>query len=201
MAEPTYTAGVILGRRSATTATTESAAEEPPAPTGKGRPTPKRSEARKARRNVTPRTRKEAAALQREKSREERRLARQALVTGDERHLPARDAGPERRLARDVVDSRFTLGQVFFGVIFAAFALSIAPSVAVRAVANLAALLALVGMIVDSVLNGRRARTAVAEKYGVGASGGIATYAFMRAFLPRRFRRPPPKVGRGDPIR
>jgi hypothetical protein len=193
---------VILGRRPAGPATSEEtevdAAVEP---TGKGRPTPKRSEARKARRNVTPRTRKEAAALQREKGREQRRLARQALVTGDERNLPARDAGPERRLARDTVDSRFTLGQIFFAVIFVAFGLSLVQNPAIRTIANLAALLALTGMVIDSARNGRRAKLAVIEKYGAAEARGISSYAFMRSFLPRRFRRPPPKISRGDPVR
>jgi Protein of unknown function (DUF3043) len=193
---------VILGRRTASPATsaeTEVAASDEP--TGKGRPTPKRSEARKARRNVTPRTRKEAAALQREKGREQRRLARQALVTGDERNLPPRDAGPERRLARDTVDSRFTLGQIFFAVIFVAFALSLVQNPAIRTIANFAALLALTGMVIDSGRNGRRAKLAVIAKYGAAEARGISSYAFMRSFLPRRFRRPPPKVSRGEPVR
>jgi hypothetical protein len=192
----------MLGRRG--TQTSEEAVEVTEVvvePAGKGRPTPKRADARKARRNAAPRTRKEAAALQRDKGREQRRLARQALITGDERNLPARDAGPERRLARDIVDSRFTLGQVFFAVVFAAIALSVVPNAVLRNGANVAALLALTAMVLDSARNGRRAKVAVMTKYGVGEVRGISSYAFMRAFLPRRFRRPPPKVKRGEPIR
>jgi Flp pilus assembly protein TadB len=191
---------VILGRRPAESTAAVEDAEEPAQPAGKGRPTPKRAEARKARRNVTPKNRKEAAALQREKGREERRLARQALLTGDERHLPPRDAGPERRLARDVVDSRFTVGQVFFALIFVAFAVSLVQNAVVRNVANIAALLGLTSMVVDSARAGRRAKLAVIAKFGDGEARGISSYAFMRAFLPRRFRRPPPKVKRGNPV-
>jgi hypothetical protein len=192
---------VILGRR-----TTQTPAEpaydvdEVDSPGGKGRPTPKRRDARKARRNPTPTNRKEAAARQREKSREQRRLARQALTTGDERNLPARDAGPERRLARDIIDARFTLGQIFFAVVFAAFALSLVPNTFVRNIANIAALLALTAMVLDSAQNGRRAKVAVITKFGPGEARGISSYAFMRAFLPRRFRRPPPKVKRGEKV-
>lgn len=192
---------MILGRRTWGPAPSEASdVETPVEPAGKGRPTPKRSDARKARRNVTPRNRKEAATLQREKSREQRRLARQALTTGDERHLPPRDAGPERRLARDVVDSRFTLGQIFFAVIFVAFALSLVQNALVRTVANLVALLALTGMVIDSARNGRRAKLAVTVRFGAAEARGISSYAFMRSFLPRRFRRPPPKVSRGTKI-
>lgn len=174
--------------------------EAPAEPVGKGRPTPKRADARKSRRNRTPANRKEAAAMQRDKNREARQRARQALITGDERHLPPRDAGPERRLARDVVDARFTLGQVFFVVIFVAFAVSLVQNVVIRNVANIAALLALTAMVIDSARHGRRAKLAVAARFGITEVRGIASYAFMRAFLPRRFRRPPPKVQRGDKV-
>src|SRR3954469_21934818 len=101
-----------------------SAVDETPAPAGKGRPTPKRSDARKRRRLATPTNRKEAAKLRRERLREQRSMQRQALQTGDERHLPARDAGPAKKLARDYVDGRFTMGQVFFGMIILVFGLA-----------------------------------------------------------------------------
>src|SRR5580704_17148358 len=108
----------MLGRRGSTAEAADEDVDDDSVDLGKGRPTPKRADARKARRNAAPHTKKEAAAQQRDRNRSERAKARQALVTGDERHLPARDAGPERRLARDIVDSRFTIGQVFFGLIF-----------------------------------------------------------------------------------
>src|SRR3954463_8855884 len=95
-------------------------------PAGKGRPTPKRRDAQKRRRGPVPTNKKEAAAQQRARARESRMLQRQALLSGDERHLPARDAGPAKRLARDVVDSRFTLGQIFFGIIIVVMGASFA---------------------------------------------------------------------------
>lgn len=171
-------------------------AEEDPV-VGKGRPTPKRSDARSARRGATPRNAKEASELRRQRQRSERQVTRQALLSGDEKNLPARDAGPERRLARDVVDSRFTYGQVFFGLIFVTFAIALAPGTIAKEFGNFGALISLTVMVIDGARNGRKAKTAVAEKYGANNAVGISSYAFMRALLPRRFRRPPPKVGRG----
>jgi hypothetical protein len=196
---------VMLGRRPSVTDPLDDVGpdgvyDDPNEPAGKGRPTPKRSDARKARRNVTPKNRKEAAALQRDKRREERQVARKALLTGDERNLPPRDAGPEKRLARDVVDSRFTYGQVFFGLIIFVFLLSIIPSTQIKDIANYVALFSLTLMVIDGAMNGRRAKAAVAEKFGAGAIRGISTYAFMRALLPRRFRRPPPRMKHGKPV-
>jgi hypothetical protein len=184
----------MLGRRTAQQPVAEPE-DEPQV--GKGRPTPKRSEARKARRNARPRDPKEAAAQRRERNRNERMLARQALQTGDERHLPARDAGPERRLARDVVDSRFTYGQVFFALIFITFAIALVNNTLTREIGNFGALISLAVMVIDGARNGRKAKLAVTEKYGASAAQGISSYAFMRALLPRRFRKPPPKVTRG----
>jgi DUF3043 family protein len=165
---------------------------------GKGRPTPKRSEARKRRRSGTPRNRKEAAALRRERVREQRTLQRQALLTGDERNLPPRDAGPAKRLARDVVDSRFTLGQVFFGLILFVLVVGFIPNKVAAASANIVMLLLFMVVVVDAVRVGRLARRTVEEKYGVKDGVGITGYALMRALQPRRMRRPPPRVHRGE---
>ena len=160
-------------------------------PAGKGRPTPKRRDARKRRRMATPANRKEAAALRRERMREQRTAQRRALQTGDERHLPPRDAGPAKKLARDYVDGRFTLGQVFFGMILLVFGLAFVPSPPVVAAANLLVLVFFVGVVIDSVRVGRGAKRAVEEKYGVKETTGIMPYALMRSMQPRRMRRPP----------
>lgn len=184
-----------MGRRTASDDVIVVPEDEPVV--GKGRPTPKRSDARSARRKATPRNPKEAAALRRERARTDRQAQRQALISGDERNLPARDSGPEKRLARDVVDSRFTYGQVFFALIFVTFAIALVNNTITREVGNFGALISLTVMVIDGARNGRKAKVAVAEKYGDNSAVGISSYAFMRALLPRRFRRPPPKVGRG----
>jgi hypothetical protein len=187
----------MLRRRSSTVETEP----EPEARAGsKGRPTPKRADARKQRLTAAPKTRKEAAALQREKAREQRRQQRTGLRTGDPRRLPARDAGPAKQLARDVVDSHFTYGQVFFGLIFAAFAVGLLPNNTVREIANFAALASLVLMITDGLRNGRTAKRLVTLRYGEGEAPGITFYALTRSMLPRWARRPPPHVKRGETL-
>ena len=165
-------------------------------PGGKGRPTPKRADARKKRRGTTPTNRKEAAALRRERLREQRMAQRQALITGDERHLPPRDAGPAKRLARDVVDSRFTVGQIFFGLVLAVLFMSYIPNQTVKVVVNILMLVLLVGVAFDAIRVGRLAKRRVEEKYGDKDAGGILGYATIRAMQPRRLRRPPARVSR-----
>ena len=180
--------------------------EEEERPAGKGRPTPKRKDARKQRRQAVPVNSKEAAKLRREKAREQRTVQRQALLSGDERHLPARDAGAAKRLARDIVDTRFTLGQVFFGMIIVVLAVSLTltgksqGAKTAAAAVNLVSIVVLVVVFVDSLLVGRKAKREVVAKFGVKESIGITGYAMIRAMQPRRMRRPPPKKKRGDAL-
>ena len=179
------------------------AVTEPSPTSGKGRPTPKRRDAQKRRRTVVPTDRKEAAKMRRERAREQRQLQRQALLSGDERNLPARDAGPSKRLARDVVDSRFTLGQVFFGLILVVLVAGLAipkdyPTV--LAAINLLSIVAVAAVFFDAIRIGRKAKQLVTAAYGDKQAIGITGYAAVRAMQPRRLRRPPPKLKRGDDL-
>ena len=131
-------------------------------------------------------------------------LQRQALLSGDERHLPARDAGPAKRLARDVVDSRFTLGQVFFGLILVVLAAGLAIPAQYRttlAAVNLLSFVAVIAVFLDSVRVGRLAKRMVTTTYDAKSAYGVTAYAAIRSMQPRRFRRPPPKVKRGEGVR
>src|SRR5947208_3164032 len=118
---------------------------------GKGRPTPKRRDAQKRRRTAAPTNRKEAAKIRRERAREARVQQRQALQSGDERHLPPRDAGPAKRLARDYVDARFTLGQIFFIVVLAIIPVSAVRNRTLVAAANLTMLLVFIALFADAI--------------------------------------------------
>jgi len=186
---------------------------DPSPSAGKGRPTPKRRDAQKRRRQAVPGNPKEAAKLRRERLREQRALQRKALQSGDEKHLPARDAGPAKRLARDLVDTRFTVGQVFFGLILLVLFASVftqqpkakhvngklvAQANSLGALITLLAIVIFAAVFVDSIRLGRKARRAVEERYGEKQSLGITGYAAMRAMQPRRLRRPPPALKRGD---
>jgi Protein of unknown function (DUF3043) len=189
---------VILRRRSAT-AEVVPEPEAPPA-TGKGRPTPKRSDARAQRRAPVPKTRKEAAKLQREKAAAIRRQQRLALQSGDETHLPPRDAGPAKRLARDYIDSHFAPGQFFFGLIFIALLSSFVPNSVVATVVNIASLSIFALMLLIGLRNARSAKALVEATYGTKEAVGITMYAVFRGMSPRWVRRPKPKVKRGETL-
>lgn len=199
-----YARRVPLLRRTnsqqAATATDATAEVDESQPKGKGRPTPKRSEARKARRQPVPRTRKEAEKLRRDRTREQRRQQRQALMTGDERHLPPRDAGPARRLARDFVDSRFALGQFALVLILVLFLLSASGNALLGLIVRVGLLIVALIFVAQGWWLGRQAQRKVIEVHGAEAARGIPSYVFMRAMSARRMRRPPPQVKRGAKV-
>ena len=168
---------------------------------GKGRPTPKRSQAQaRNKRPLVPADRKAAAKAAREAAREERVRTQHALATGDERNLPLRDRGPQKRLVRDVVDSRANIGEWFLGVAGIALVVSMISSSTGSQALILAttiviyAMLALV--VVDSVLLSRRIKKELQAR-SLTPERGVVGYGVTRALQIRRMRRPIPMIPRG----
>ncbi|HEY8455280.1 MAG TPA: DUF3043 domain-containing protein [Actinopolymorphaceae bacterium] len=193
-------------RRRTNTAQAQPAAPTKPAevrkPGGKGRPTPKRREAEQARkaRVKAPRDRREAIRLQRQRARAERAKIHQAMLTGDERYLPARDKGPVRRFCRDFVDSRRTTGEFLLPYFLVIFVLMSIPVPPIPAVATYLWLLALVVVPVDLILLGRRLKRELRRRFPDESHRGAVAYAVMRATQIRRLRLPKPQVKPGQPI-
>ena len=78
----------------------------------KGRPTPKRKQAEAARLHpLVPADRKGAKRAARAARNARWEAEQRALVTGDEKHLPARDKGSARRFVRDYVDARHSFSE------------------------------------------------------------------------------------------
>lgn len=171
---------------------------DPQAP--KGRPTPKRSEAQSQRRRaVTPTTdRKEAAKRQREARRVDMAKQREALASGDERYLPARDKGPARRFARDFVDSRWCLAEFFLPVAVIILVLSIVRIPGVQTIALLLWLVVIVLIVADSIGVWFRLRKQLNERFPDQPKRGALAYGLMRTLQMRRMRLPKPQVKRGE---
>ncbi|MFF9812674.1 DUF3043 domain-containing protein [Streptomyces sp. NPDC014006] len=171
---------------------------DPQAP--KGRPTPKRSEARSQRRSVatTPTNRKEAAKRQREERRVTMERQRQALASGDERYLPARDKGPVRRFARDFIDSRFNIAEFFLPMAVVILVLSMVRVGALQSIALLLWLIVIVLIVLDSIVTGFRLKKRLAERFPDQNKRGAVAYGLMRSLQMRRLRLPKPQVKRGE---
>ncbi|GAA2913585.1 DUF3043 domain-containing protein [Streptomyces mexicanus] len=171
---------------------------DPQAP--KGRPTPKRSEAQAQRRSVanTPTSRKEAAKRQREERRIQLERQRQALASGDERYLPARDKGPVRKYARDFIDSRFNIAEFFLPMAVVILVLSMVRVGYLQNVALLLWLVVIVLIVLDSAVSGFRLKKRLSERFPDQNKKGAVAYALMRSLQMRRLRLPKPQVKRGE---
>ncbi|MER5751205.1 DUF3043 domain-containing protein [Streptomyces sp. NPDC002088] len=171
---------------------------DPQAP--KGRPTPKRNEAQSQRRSVanTSLTRKDAAKRQREERRQAMDRQRQALASGDERYLPARDKGPVRKFARDFIDSRFNIAEYFLPMAVVILVLSMVRVGSLQSIALLLWLVVIVLIVLDSILSGFRLKKRLAERFPDQNRRGAVAYALMRSLQMRRLRLPKPQVKRGE---
>ncbi|MGW3666022.1 DUF3043 domain-containing protein [Streptomyces sp. NPDC005141] len=171
---------------------------DPQAP--KGRPTPKRSEAQTQRRSVaqTPTTRKEASKRQRDDRRAAMEKQRQALASGDERYLPARDKGPVRRFARDFVDSRFCVAEFFLPMAVVILVLSMVRVGSLQNIALLLWLVVIVMIVVDSIGIAIRLKKQLNTRFPDLPKKGAVPYALMRTLQMRRLRLPKPQVKRGE---
>ncbi|MFI6683666.1 DUF3043 domain-containing protein [Streptomyces sp. NPDC050485] len=171
---------------------------DPEAP--KGRPTPKRSEAQTQRRRAStvPTDRKEAAKRQREARRVDMAKQREALASGDQRYLPARDKGPVRKFVRDFVDSRFSIAEMFLPLAVIILVLSM---IRVGSLQNLSLLLwlaVIVLIVLDSIGLAFRLKRALAARFPDEPKKGAVAYGLMRTLQMRRLRLPKPQVKRGE---
>ncbi|MFF7988569.1 DUF3043 domain-containing protein [Kitasatospora xanthocidica] len=166
----------------------------------KGRATPKRNEAEANRRTrvTVPKDRKEAARQARDRMRSEREKQRQALMDGDERHLPARDKGPVRKFARDYVDARWSLAEFFLPAAVVILVLSIIKVTQLQVLSTLLFLLFFVFVILDFVRLGLGLRKQLAERFPNENTRGAVAYGIMRTLQMRRLRLPKPQVRRGE---
>ncbi|MFC0003388.1 DUF3043 domain-containing protein [Micromonospora siamensis] len=162
----------------------------------KGRETPKRPGA--GRRPTAP-----ARPLTKEEAREQRRKARAEAAAEFRREGGPRDRGPERRLARDVVDSRRTVGTWFFGgALIVLIGSNQAMPAVVRLVSNIVWGALALGLVVDSILICRKIGKLVRERFPRSGErmGSLYLYAIMRSITFRRMRAPAPQVAIGDKI-
>lgn len=141
--------------------------------------------------------------LTKEEAREQRRAARAEAASEFRREGGPRDRGPERLLARNVVDSRRTVGTWFFGgALIVLVGSNQAMPPIVRLLSNVLWGLLALGVVVDSVLISRKIKKLVRERYPKSTEklGSLYFYAIMRSITFRRMRAPAPRVNIGDPI-
>ena len=171
----------------------------------KGKPTPARKQQEAARKRplIAPKT-KEGQKAAREAMKQDRLTTRAGYAAGDDKYLTKRDAGPQRRLIRDVVDSRlFTVGEVLLPLMLISVLFgpsSSAGSTLSGLLSNLV-LVMFVFYLGDTVLIARKAKSLLSERFGAAkVEKGIWMYVAFRAMYPRVIRLPKAQVRRGEKV-
>ncbi|GAA2753760.1 DUF3043 domain-containing protein [Amnibacterium kyonggiense] len=168
---------------------------------GKGRATPSRREREAAnRRPIVVTDRKAARRQSRTREAEARERARIGLANGEERYLPARDRGSQRRFARDFVDSQWTIGEFLIPVFVLFFVATLVLPQASWLFLPLYGYLALT--IVDGLLRAAIIRRRLAQKLGdrTKVERGLNLYVVMRSAQFRNLRVPKALVKRGTRV-
>jgi len=167
---------------------------------GKGRPTPKRSEAERRRRQpyTAPKDRKEASRASRDRQRTDRTRRMEAVRRGEEWALPPRDRGPVKALARDYVDSKRRISEYYMYGLLVLLVLLFIRAPIVQSIVPLLVLGAVLIMGIEGVFIGRRVKRIAAERVPGQSTRGLALYSAMRALQIRKLRVPKPRVKPGD---
>lgn len=190
------------------------AKRKPPAQAGKGRPTPKRSQAEASRyRSITGSTtsgrgpagtapKRKATPEEKARAREERARQLAAARRGEDWALGPRDRGPVKKLARDYVDAHRRPSEYYmYALIILVIALLGGKSNnAISSYMQVVLLVIIAVIAVDAFFLRRSVTRLAAERLPGESTRGLTVYAIMRALQLRRFRTPAPRVKPGDPI-
>lgn len=182
-----------------TSKTPDAAAVEPePVPATKGHATPTRKEQEAARRRpLVPKDRRLAAAQNRSSIAAEREKARLGMARGDERYLPMRDKGVQKRYVRDFVDARFSAGEILMPMLVIVILTFFLPSPA-DSIAMYGFWAVFFVVVIDCIFLGFQVRRRLAAKFGKEKVEKVTWYAAMRAVQMRFLRLPKPQVKRGQ---
>lgn len=167
---------------------------------GKGRPTPTRKEREAANlRPLVSNDRRAATKESRAKMAEVREKARIGMAAGEEKYLPLRDKGPQRRWIRDYVDARFSVGEVLIPVMFLVIILTFINNEIYQLIGIAGLWLFFLVAVVDGFILGIIVNRRLTAKFGADKlQRGNRWYAAMRAMQLRIMRLPKPQVKRGQ---
>lgn len=165
---------------------------------GKGRPTPTRREREAANRRPivgnSPADRKAARA----RLTSDRERARVGMANGEEKFLPAKDRGEQRRFVRDFIDARWNVGEVLMPVLVLFLVVGFVGAQTVAASYALLFVWVFVALFVlDCVVLWFSLRRRLTAAFGTFQSRTFV-YILTRAWQLRFLRLPKPQVKRGQ---
>jgi len=161
---------------------------------GKGHATPTRREKEEARKRPLVSTDRAQA---RRVATAERERQRAGMAAGEEKYLPARDRGVQKRFVRDYIDARFSVGEGLIPVMVLVIILTFFNNATLQVSAMMLLYIFFAAAVIDAVFVGFRTTTKLRAKFG-DRTEKVRWYAAMRAFQLRMIRLPKPQVKRGQ---
>jgi len=193
------------------------AKDRPATQAGKGRPTPKRSEAERNRyqsigggrtsgtrsttsskpaRELTP----EEKQRLKDRDRSERQRRMDAMKRGEDWALGPRDKGPAKKIARDYVDAHRRPSEYYMYVLVLLLVVIFSHD---KALTNYSAYIVyalIAAIVIDGFFIRRGLAKILAERLPGTTTRGLTMYAVMRALQIRRMRMPAPQLKPGDKV-
>lgn len=170
-----------------------------PADARKSGPTPKRSQQQaKHQRPLVPSDRTQAKEMERKRRIEAQERLRVANETGDERYLMPRDKGPQKRFARNFIDSRWMFGEFMMFIILAFLVASLAFSknLTLQVYVQFGLWIVLAVVLIEAFATSWLLKRELTKRFGK-VERGVRLYAAMRGMQFRKLRLPKPQVKRG----
>ena len=182
-------------------------AKTPPAPDtapdadagpGKNRPTPTRAEQEAARKRPLVPDTKEARARAKADLASQREKARIGMANGEEKYLPVRDRGPQRKFVRDFVDAGWHAGELLMPLMLVVILVSLVQNTAIVYYSFVALWVFILFVVGDMIITGARVKKLATAKFGDRTEKGLRWYASMRTVQMRFMPLPKPQVKRGQ---
>jgi cobalamin biosynthesis Mg chelatase CobN len=179
----------------------------PAAETGKGRPTPKRSEANKGRYQSITGSRSSSrsssssgssGSSSSSGSRTDRSRRYEAMKRGEDWALNARDKGPEKKLVRNYIDSKRRISEYYMYALIVLLVALFARNKTISDYISPLVIVLIVLVVIDGLMIRNGIRKLIAARLPGSSTRGLTIYGLMRALQIRRFRVPSPQVNPGD---
>ena len=167
---------------------------------GKGHATPTRRAKEAANlRPLVSTDRKAGNKASRAKMNEAREKARVGMANGEEKFLPIRDKGVQRRYIRDYIDARWSVGELILPAMFLVIILTVINNSVIQSIAIFALWAFFLIAVIDCIVAGMLIQRRLTTKFGAEkVQKGNRWYIAMRALQLRPMRLPKPQVKRGN---
>jgi hypothetical protein len=164
----------------------------------KGHATPTRKEREAARkRPLVGGKSVEARAASKASQQAQRDRARVGMQNGEEKYLPAKDRGPQKRYVRDYVDARYSFGELAIPLLVVLLLASFFGT-EVQEILTIALYVYLAVVVIDCIILGINLNRKLAAKFGADRVEKVRWYATMRSIQFKKLRLPKPQVKRGE---